>query len=173
MGWFFFPLSDFSSRHFHLHFSLTLRAAMQTRNFITFLVFSSASVQFFPPLHPINRSKAMLCFPPWLLGLAVDLRGWKPQIRDGQWALIYFTLYFIIDSLCPLTRSLEGKERRMSRGSGGTEVFSLFLPAQDRGVQLSFPPDWIKVPSGCLRPLGGRGGSGEVEAARAAEQRAN
>lgn len=43
--------------------------------------------------------------------------------------------------------------------SGGDGGFSPFLPAQDRGVQrrLSFPADWIKAPSGCLRPRAGVG----------------
>lgn len=44
-------------------------------------------------------------------------------------------------------------------GVGGDGGFSPFLPAQDRGVQrrLSFPADWIKAPSGCLRPRAGVG----------------
>lgn len=83
---------------------------MQTRNFITFLLFSSARVQFFPASHPISREQSCVVFP------SADLRG-RGEVcvcvgRGGvnrryqmvSEAFIYFTLYFIMDSLCPLTR---------------------------------------------------------------------
>lgn len=37
-------------------------------------------------------------------------------------------------------------------------------------MQLSFPPDWIKLPSGCLRSQGGGGGGVRLHAQQHREQ---